>query len=193
MTLNKLLKEKNLTKVQLSHLSQVPYSTISDIFNEKTSLEKSSVEVVLKIAKALDRSIEDLLEQSFKDKKPQRVDFETFKGNVRHEIHFTDDLSFIEKTLSSDLISIYIDRKWYPEALYTLAMVDYLSRINNIPLYNKYDSLRKAKLKRIHYPASLIIAQEFKENEKLVNDYFQRSIPEFKRFNIVENEIRNVA
>jgi hypothetical protein len=112
---------------------------------------------------------------------------------MRHEIHFTDDLSFIEKTLSSDIITSYFERKWYPEALYTLAMVDYLSRINEIPLYNKYDSYRKAKLKRILYPASLIIAQEFKENEELVNDYFQKSIPEFKRFNIVENEIRNVA
>jgi plasmid maintenance system antidote protein VapI len=192
MTLNKLLIEKNLTKYQLSNLSKVPYSTISDLFNEKTDLKKCSVDVVYKIAKVLNISIEELIVLSL-NVEELRLDFETFKGNMRHEIHFTDDLSFIEKTLSSDLIDAYLEKKWYPEALYTLAMVDYLSRINEIPLYNKYDSLRKAKLKRIHYPASLIIAQEFKENKKLVEEYFERSIPEFKRFNIVENEIRNVA
>ena len=192
MTLNKLLIEKNLTKYQLSNLSKVPYSTISDLFNEKTNLKKCSVDVVYKIAKVLNISIEELIVLSL-NVEELRLDFETFKGNMRHEIHFTDDLSFIEKTLSSDLIDAYLEKKWYPEALYTLAMVDYLSRINEIPLYNKYDSLRKAKLKRIHYPASLIIAQEFKENKKLVEEYFERSIPEFKRFNIVENEIRNVA
>ncbi|NTW96633.1 MAG: helix-turn-helix transcriptional regulator [Erysipelotrichaceae bacterium] len=192
MTLNKLLIEKNLTKYQLSNLSKVPYSTISDLFNEKTDLKKCSVDVVYKIAKVLNISIEELIVLSL-NVEELRLDFETFKGNMRHEIHFTDDLSFIEKTLSSDQIDAYLEKKWYPEALYTLAMVDYLSRINEIPLYNKYDSLRKAKLKRIHYPASLIIAQEFKENKKLVEEYFERSIPEFKRFNIVENEIRNVA
>lgn len=192
MTLNKLLIEKNLTKYQLSNLSKVPYSTISDLFNEKTDLKKCSVDVVYKIAKVLNISIEELIVLSL-NVEELRLDFETFKGNMRHEIHFTDDLSFIEKTLSSDLIDAYLEKKWYPEALYTLAMVDYLSRINEIPLYNKYDSLRKAKLKRIHYPASLIIAQEFKENKKLVEEYFERSIPEFKRFNIVENEIRNVV
>lgn len=192
MTLNKLLIEKNLTKYQLSNLSKVPYSTISDLFNEKTDLKKCSVDVVYKIAKVLNISIEELIVLSL-NVEELRLDFETFKGNMRHEIHFTDDLSFIEKTLSSDQIDAYLEKKWYPEALYTLAMVDYLSRINEIPLYNKYDSLRKAKLKRIHYPASLIIAQEFKENKKIVEEYFERSIPEFKRFNIVENEIRNVA
>ena len=111
---------------------------------------------------------------------------------MKHRIHETDDLTFIENILKSDLISTYVERKWYPEALYTLAMVDYLSRLNEISLYSKYDNLRKAKLDRIIYPASLIIAKEFKQNKQIVEEYYQASIPEFKRFNIVENEIRDV-
>jgi plasmid maintenance system antidote protein VapI len=118
MTLNKLLIEKNLTKYQLSNLSKVPYSTISDLFNEKTDLKKCSVDVVYKIAKVLNISIEELIVLSL-NVEELRLDFETFKGNMRHEIHFTDDLSFIEKTLSSDLIDAYLEKKWYPEALYT--------------------------------------------------------------------------
>ncbi len=192
MKLNSLLEEKNITKYQLSNLTQIPYSTISDLFNEKTSLNKSSTEVVYKIAKTLNTTVEALIEFTNTHDEPFRTDLETFKSNMKHRIHETDDLTFIENTLKSDLISTYMERKWYPEALYTLAMVDYLSRLNDIPLYSKYENLRKSKLNRIIYPASLIVAKEFKQNKQLVADYYQASIPEFKRFNIVENEIRNV-
>ncbi len=192
MTLNQILKQKNLTKYQLSNLSHVPYSTICDLFNEKTQLRKSSVEVVYKIAKALNTTIELLLESIQNNKDAIRTDLETFKSNMKHQIHETDDLTFIETTVSKDLIMTYFERKWYSEALYTLAMLDYLSRLNSIPLYTKYNSLRKIKLKRILYPASLIVATSFKQNKKLVNQFYQNSIAEFKRFNIVENEVRNV-
>ncbi|KAF0222552.1 MAG: hypothetical protein FD133_293 [Erysipelotrichaceae bacterium] len=192
MKLNTLLEERNITKYQLSNLTQIPYSTISDLFNEKTSLRRSSAEVVFKIAKSLNTTVEALIEFTITPYEPIRTDLETFKSNMKHRIHETDDLTFIENILKSDLISTYVERKWYPEALYTLAMVDYLSRLNDIPLYSKYDNLRKAKLDRIIYPASLIIAKEFKQNKQLVEEYYQASIPEFKRFNIVENEIRDV-
>lgn len=192
MTLNHLLAQNNLTKYQLSNLAQIPYSTISDLFNEKTSLRKSSVEVVYRIAKTLNTTVEALMESTLVKSEPFRTDFETFKTNMKHQIRNTDDYTFIESTLTTDLVTKYLDLKWYPEAMYTLAMVDYLSRLHHIPLYTKYETLRKAKLKRIIYPTSLIVAASFKQNKQLVNKVVQDSIPEFKRFNIVENEIRNV-
>lgn len=193
MTLNNLLKQHQLTKYQLSNISLVPYSTICDLFNEKTNLNKSSVDVVYKIAKALNMTIDDLLESVMNETQPIRSDFETFKSNTKHLIHDTDALTFLEKTIRSDLVNVYFERKWFPEALYTLAMIDYLSRINNIPLYKKYDSLRKSKLKRIIYPASLLITSAVEKRSVLLKQYFSQSIEEFKRFNIVENELNNVA
>ena len=40
------------------------------------------------------------------------------------------DVDFIIHTLESNEIRVLFDRRWYPEALYLLAMIDYLSRIN---------------------------------------------------------------
>ena len=34
-------------------------------------------------------------------------------------------------------------------------MLDYLSRLNNVPLCTKYDSFRSMKLEKIIYPSSL--------------------------------------
>lgn len=124
--------------------------------------------------------------------KNYRFDFETFKSNVCHKVKDLGDLSFIIMTLESDEIRTYYNKKWYPECLYLLAMTDYLSRENNLPLCTVYDDIRVCKLSNIIYPASVIIFAAATNNPNWKTACFQSSIPEFKRFNIVENEVRNV-
>jgi|GEM_PF-4709583 len=58
------------------------------------------------------------------------------------------DLDFIADALKSEDIRTYFNRKWYPESFYLLAVVDYLSRINDVPLDNEYDDIRKCKLEK---------------------------------------------
>jgi transcriptional regulator with XRE-family HTH domain len=192
MTLNKLLKEKKLTKYQLANITKVPYSTISDIFNEKRSLEKSSVIVVHKIAQALDTSIEELLKLVSSKKTPHRSDFEIFKSNLRHQLHDSDDRTFMERVQKEDLIRTCFEREWIEEALYSLALFDYLCRVNNLPYEAKYDEYRAMKLDEIVYPADVIMMSMIEKNDHYKKQSFENSLPEFKRFNIVENEIRNV-
>ena len=68
MEINKLLQEKGLTKYRLSVLSGVPHATLSELCNGKTSIGKCSVETIYKLAKALDVSMETLVEDAFKPK-----------------------------------------------------------------------------------------------------------------------------
>jgi len=44
------------------------------------------------------------------------------------------DIDFIIETLEADEIRKFYERRWYREALYLLAMIDYLSRMNSLPI-----------------------------------------------------------
>lgn len=64
MFLNKILNSKQITRKQLSELSNIPYSTINDICDGKIDFNKCDVETVYKIAKSLNVSMELLVENS---------------------------------------------------------------------------------------------------------------------------------
>lgn len=67
-------------------------------------------------------------------------------------------MGFIIHTLESSLIHRYADQHWYAKCFYLLAMVDYLSRENGLPLCNDYDDLRQMKLQAPLYPLSVQLA-----------------------------------
>lgn len=189
MTVNELLESKHITKYRLSKLSNIPYATLSDICSGKTSITKCTAETVYRLSKELSVSMEELVEASFEN----RPEFELFKSNVCHKLKELGDVDFLINTLQDNKIETYYEKKWYPECFYLLAMVDYLSRINDIPLCEKYADIRKAKLKTVLYPSSILSMYAATGNERIKSDAVKNSIPEFIRFNIVEREIRNVV
>ena len=122
-----------------------------------------------------------------------RSSFDTFKSNVCHRVKDIGDIPFIIEILESNIIVYYFNKKWYAESLYLLAMLDYLSRLNNVPICTNYDKFRSCRLEKTLYPASLVLDSHITNNPDMLNEYYENSIPEFKRFNIVENEVRNVV
>lgn len=122
-----------------------------------------------------------------------RMSFETFKSNVCHRVKDNGDITFIIDTLESNEIRTLFERKWYPEALYLLAMVDYLSRENDVPLCTNYNDIRAAKLQTPVFPASVIVASAAMKSDRLRQESVAAAIPEFMRFNIVESDVRNVV
>lgn len=123
----------------------------------------------------------------------ERSSFDVFKSNICHLVKNKGELSFIRDMLCSDEVSKLYERKWYAECLYLLAMIDYLSRKNDIPLYNGYDKLRTGKLDKVLYPSGIMAMYSLSGDESILKKSFDESIPEFKRFNIVENDIENVV
>lgn len=104
-----------------------------------------------------------------------------------------DSKKFIVSVLKTDKVTDYMNKKWYPEALYLLAMLDYVSRINNIPICKKYNSYRSAKLSEVIYPASVVVEAKVMNDESILKDSITNSIPKFMRFNIVESEVFDVT
>lgn len=189
MNIKDLLIKNNITKFRLSKINGVHISKISDIITYKAKIEKCSADTLYKLTKLLDVDMEGLISNSTE----YRSSFETFKSNVCHMVHNMGDLDFIIDTLESDKIRKLFQKQWYPESLYLLAMVDYLSRENNLPICSDYSDIRKAKLREPIFPASIIAMSVVSKSEDIKQDSFERSIPEFKRFNIVENDVRNVC
>lgn len=85
------------------------------------------------------------------------------------------------------------EKAWYPESLYLLGMVDYLSKINDLPICTNYNDIRKHKLATILYPSSVLIQAAVMHSDEVKIEAIKNAIPEFMRFNIVESEVRNLA
>ena len=188
MNINNLLEEKDMTKYRLSKLSGVPHTTINDICNGRVKVEKCSAETLYKLAVVLGVSLDSIVADAME----YRASFETYKSHVCHKVKDMGDMDFIIETLESDEIRRLFQKRWYPESLYLLAMVDYLSRENDLPLCIEYNDIRRVRLAEVIYPAGILMMCGVSKSDKPKQESWQEAIPEFRRFNIVESEVRNV-
>ena len=195
MSINELLEQKKISKYRLWKESGVPQATISDICTGKTRIEKCSAETIYRIATVLDVSMESLITPAVQnvDQERRRPSFEVFKSNTCHKVKDMGDIPFIIQLLKTNQIRELYEKKWYPEALYLLAMLDYLSRVNNVPICKNYNDIRNSKLQRPIYPSSVIILCKMMKSDAPKEECIRLAIPEFLRFNIVESEVRNVC
>jgi len=189
MNINKLLKKKNISKYRLAKSSGVSQTTINDICSGRVSIKNCTGETLYKLAQALDVSMESLLSDSLEP----RPSFEIFKSNICHLVKDRGDINFLIDVIESNKIFEYLNKQWYREALYLLAMVDYLCNENALPLLEDYEELRSMKLSKMIYPAGIVILCSTLNSEEPKEKSLQEAIPEFLRHNIVESEVRNVA
>ena len=189
MTISNLMREKNITRYQLSRHTGIPYSTLTDIISGKTDLSRCSAETVYRIADGLHVSMESLISPYLE----KRIPFSLFKSNVCHRLKELGDIPFLIALLEKDDIRKYHERGWYLECFYLLGMLDYISRVNQIPLCSDYDDLRKLKLEKPVYPAGIIALSSVGQNDLVKEKAREQAIPEFMRFNIVESEVRDIV
>jgi transcriptional regulator with XRE-family HTH domain len=188
MNINDLLQQNNMTKYRLAKLSGVSQTTVIDICNGKTRIEKCPGDTLYKLAKAFNVSMESLVADTME----YRQGFEAFKSNTCHQVRQKGDLDFIIETLESGKIRKLYEKQWYLESLYLLAMVDYLSRENDLPLCAEYADIRRARMRDPVYPTGIITLSTALKSDLPKQESYENAIPEFKRFNIVENEVRDV-
>ena len=195
MELMSLLKERQLSVYQCAKESHVPYTTLSDIVKGKTRIEKCTAETIYKLARTLHLTMEELLTECFKEDEnaPNLRDFEIYKSNICHLVKDKGEIDFIIDTLKENQIRTYWERQWYRESFYLLAMVDYLSRENGLPLCNDYEDIRNCKLSEPLYPWDVVLAAKLDGSLDMKEQCLKEAIPEFLRFNIIESAIRNVC
>ena len=193
MYLSELLEKKNMSRYRLSKESGVAQATIADICSGKARIEKCSADTLYRIAKTLGVTMESLIEEEMEAQmQHHRTPFEVYKSNVCHLVKEKGDIDFIMDILTNDEVRKLYERKWYAECFYLLAMTDYLSRENEIPLCTRYDDIRSGKMKEILYPASVVLMDEVMKTDTNRKESLRKAIPEFLKYNIVEVEVRHV-
>jgi transcriptional regulator with XRE-family HTH domain len=193
MIINDLLEKKNMSRYRLSKESGVAMTTITDICSGKADLDKCAAGTLYKIAKALGVTVDSILESKNTTKADYRCSFETFKSNTCHHVKDLGDIDFIIETLETGEIRKLYERRWYRESFYLLAMVDYLSRMNGLPICTNYNDIRSQKLNKPNFPAGIVVSYAATGDESIKEKALANAIPEFMRFNIVESEVRNVC
>lgn len=178
-----------MTVYECSKRSGIAYSTLADLFNGKTPIDRVSMRTAYYTSKTLGITMEEMYEKMHV---PERTSFETFKNQVRHEVKDLGDVRFIEKVNTDDSILKYWYLEWFCEAFYLLAMIDYLCRMNNMQIVSKYDNIRQYSLPETVFPVDIKLAAEMSKDLDLRTKAVNESLPEFIRFNIVEKEIRDV-
>lgn len=196
MIIDDLLKNEKMSRYKLSKISGVPQTTISDICSGKAEMPKCTAGTLYKIAKALNVTVDTLLEADQQENAlyPEyRSSFDVFKSNTCHHLKAKGDIDFIIDTLASNRIRQLYDKKWYLESLYLLGLIDYLSRINKLPVCSNYNDIRRHKLSQTVYPSGVLMQAAVLKDETIKTEACKTAIPELMRFNIVENEVRNIV
>lgn len=111
----------------------------------------------------------------------KRCSFELFKSNVCHWLKEEGDIDFLIQVLESDLIRKYYNRKWYLESFYLLGMLDYISRINDVPMCSEYDDLRQQRMQEIVYPVGVLLTARVLGDESIKEQALKEAIPEILR------------
>ena len=92
------------------------------------------------------------------------LSYDTFQSEACHMYHFDGDFLFISKVMKANLITVLWNREKYAKALYILAMVDYVSWKNDVPLFSDYEQIRASKLKAPLFPAEVIMLDKIEES-----------------------------
>ena len=96
MNLQSVLNERNISMYHLSKISGVPKTTVIDICAGRSSLEKCSAKTVLLLAKALNCTMEELLEPDY-DMNGKPVDSSYLECNL--PVFLADSLSMFKDAL----------------------------------------------------------------------------------------------
>ena len=189
MGINELIKEQNITEHQLAGSSGVSQAVIRDLCSGKAKIKDCSGETLYKLSMALGVSVDSLLKEAM----VKRPAFEIYKSNVCHLVKDMGDINFLLDVIKTGKIFNFLDKRWYREALYLLAMVDYLCRVNSLPLYEDYEELRRLKLSKLIYPSGVLTKSASLKSDEPKEKSLREAIPEFLRHNIVESEVRGAG
>lgn len=121
------------------------------------------------------------------------ADFEIYKSNICHMLHNRTDLDFIRIILEDNTIKQFAENGLIGYALYLLAMLDYISKENDIPLCTSYENLRKLKLPELVIPASIRLGMRMFDDDTVFQEAYKNAIPEFLKYNFMEGDVRNVC
>ena len=199
MYLKKLMKEKNMTRADLSHASSIPESTLRDILNNKTQLDRCEVATMLCLADALDTTVEDIMinyweecmgnttepnKKTLHDQNPM-LDFYALVDNTLHKLSKCSEIAFVHSVCECRWIEMFFDVGHYRFALFLLGLTDYLCRKNQLRPFSRFNDYRSRCLDQPVYSMRILEeSNDLEAYEKARKHAEARAVPELSAFRI---------
>ena len=125
------------------------------------------------------------------------LEYDLFRSEVCHMYHFDGDYGFIRKVMKSNLVVHLWNKNEFAKSLYVLAVIDYISWKNGVPLFEEYEQIRKCKLDNILYPSAIILLDRIEQSDKNRKQAIEDCKNDecgafFFRHNIIERSIEDV-
>lgn len=184
MRIEQYLKDHHITMYELAERSGLSYSVVHNLIKGKSDIKKCTVDTASRLARVLRISIEDLMLIC-----DRNYTFTWFRSEQCHLVHRKGELDYLVDVLESREIDRYWRLSMYAEAMYEVAMIDYISRRNDLPRCENYNEIRQYKLDHVAYPIDVKIKEGLLKDSDAFSKAEEGGIPEFRRFNIVEGEI----
>lgn len=184
MRIEQFLKEKKISMYELAERSGLSYSVVHNLIKGKSDIRNCTVDTASRLARTLEISIDDLMLLCRRN-----YTFTWFRSEQCHLVHSKGELEYLVNVLESQEINRYWRLCMYAEAMYEVAMVDYICRRNDIPRCENYNEIRNHKLDHVAYPIDVKLIDELRGTHEEVEKSEKSAIPEFRSFNIIEGAI----
>ena len=119
--------------------------------------------------------------------------YTTYTSELCHLLKSKGDMFFLQNILKY----VDIDKLWKEgkkkHTLYTVAMIDFVSKENECTLKPELEKYRSFKMDVLSFPEGVETLIRITGNTLLMEHCLREAIPEFLRYNIVETDIRNVC
>lgn len=205
MYLNELMEEKNMTCAALSRASSIPESTLRDILNNKTRLDRCEVTTVMCLADALDTTVEDIMinywEESFDEEAEEEPEkhklhddssmllFYIIVESALYKLSISDGMDYVRSICEYKWIDRFYASRRYRCAFFLLGLIDYLCRKHRQKLESRYDAFRGECLDQPVYSLRTLEeadnSDEFEEARAFTEVL---AVPEMAHFNIYMTE-----
>ena len=99
--LSDIIKANNISLYKLSKETEISYTTLSNIKLNKVKIENVTCDVVNRLAKYFNISMDTMYKQLML---PERKSFEWFRSEVCHRLKFLGDKEFVIRLVEEDYI-----------------------------------------------------------------------------------------
>lgn len=188
------LQKTNMSIKQLSEKTGIAYSSLYNLVHEKSKIQDCKADSLYKLANVMSVSMDELYKNEVSKAQilvSSKKEFELFKSEICHQVKKLGNIQFLISTIKSDDIEKLWNDEKYAESLYLLSMVDYLSRLEDIPLCNKYRMYRVKRIDPPIYPASEELYCSIMDLPLNANS--EKYIPEFASHGIMEGDVFDVC
>lgn len=186
--INDYLKEKNITIKEISNKANIPYSTLREMISGKSSFERCSISNFKKIADYFNISMDELYYLWNHIISPTDI-VEKVKSELIMLYHNMPLTEFIKKIEGDKVIQSSFKKKEYLKALYILSFYEFICNKYKLDKDKSLEKLHNFSLEHPYYPESVISVSKAFNDDRILQEYKAKSIPEFLKHNIIEYNI----